>query len=119
MKSIPLLIRQTAIRSGRHHFPPSGCRQIGKDRRNYLTSDIRERVAVEEEKRGAVVALLQELYGFVEGEDLLLSRGPFACARCLSLAIRAVLRASSCARSSIEADDKLPTPVFEKLGSGL
>jgi len=61
----------------------------------------------------------QERYGFGEGEDLLLLFGPLACARCLSLSIKAVLRASSCARSSVEADDKLPTPVFEKSGSGL
>ena len=44
---------------------------------------------------------------------------PFLLARALSLSINAVLRAASCARSSVEADDKLPTPVFEKSGSGL
>jgi hypothetical protein len=76
-------------------------------------------VSVEEEKWRAAVALPQELYGFVEGEDLLLFFRPLSCARFLSLAIKAVLRASPCARSSIEAGDKLPTPVFEKLGSGL
>ncbi len=65
------------------------------------------------------MALPQEVYGFGEGEDLLLLLFPLAAARCLSLAIKAVLRASSCARSSVEADDKLPTPVFEKSGSGL
>ena len=61
----------------------------------------------------------EKLYRFGEGEDLGLLFRPVFCARLLSLAIKAVLRASSCARSSIEADDKLPTPVFEKLGSGL
>jgi len=61
----------------------------------------------------------QEVYGFGEGEDLLLFFRPLACARFLSLSIKAVLRASSCARSSIEADDKVPTPVLEKCGSGL
>jgi hypothetical protein len=46
---------------------------------------------------------------------------PLVRARRLSLSIEAALRASSCARSSssIEADDKLPTPVFQKFGSGL
>jgi len=65
------------------------------------------------------MTLPQKFYGFVEGEDLLLFFCPLSRARFLSLSIKAVLRASSCARSSIEADDKLPTPVFEKLGSGL
>ena len=65
------------------------------------------------------MTLPQKFYGFVEGEDLLLFFCPLSCARFLSLSIKAVLRASSCARSSIEADDKLPTPVFEKNGSGL
>lgn len=61
----------------------------------------------------------QEFYEFAEGENLLLFFRPLLCARFLSFRINSVLRASSCARSSIEADDKLPTPVFEKLGSGL
>ena len=65
------------------------------------------------------MALPQESYGFVEREDSPLPFLPLDAARFLSLAIKAVLRASSCARSSVEADDKLPTPVFEKSGSGL
>lgn len=55
-------------------------------------------------------------YGFSEGEDLGTEVFPFAAARFLSLVIKAVLRFSSFARSSVEADDKLPTPVFEKSG---
>ncbi len=65
------------------------------------------------------MALPQEVYGVAEREDLPLLCRPFLRARALSLSIKAVLRASSCARSSVEADDKLPIPVFEKLGSGL
>lgn len=37
----------------------------------------------------------------------------------LALSIRSVLRASSCAHSSVVADDRLPVPVCEKSGSGL
>ena len=37
----------------------------------------------------------------------------------MSFSIMAVLRASSLARSSVEAVDKLPTPVFDKSGSDL
>jgi len=84
-----------------------------------LPAHIGEGVAVEEKKQRAAVTPPQEFYGFVEGEGLLLLRFPLSSARFLSLSIKAVLRASSCARSSVEADDKLPTPVFEKSGSGL
>ena len=65
------------------------------------------------------MTLPQEGYCFGEGEDLLLFFRPLACARSLSFSINTVLRATSLARSSVEAGDKLPTPVFEKSGSGL
>jgi hypothetical protein len=103
----------------RYDFTAAGGGEVGEKRRDNLTAYIGEGVAVEEKERGAAVAVPKELYGFGEGEDLLLFFGPFSCARFLSLSTKAVLRASSCARSSVEADDKLPTPVFEKLGSGL
>ena len=103
----------------RHDFAAADCGQVGEKRRDNLTAYIGEGVAVEEKERGAAVAMPQEFYGFGDGEDLLLFFRPLSCARFLSLSIKAVLRASSCARSSVEADDKLPTPVFEKLGSGL
>lgn len=61
----------------------------------------------------------EEVYEFGEGEGFSLFGEPFCCNRRLSLSIKAVLRSASFARSSVEADDKLPTPVFEKLGSGL
>ena len=107
------------VGNGRYDFAAATCGQIGKNRRCDLPANISKGVAVEKEKGGAAMALPQEFYGFGEGEDLLLLFRPFACGRFLSLSIKAVLRASSCARSSIEADDKLPTPVFEKSGSGL
>ena len=100
-------------------FTPASGRQVGEDCRHNLPGDIRKSVAVEEKKRGAAVALTKELYRLAEGEDLLLPGLPFCRCRLLSLSIKAVLRASSCARSAVEADDKLPTPVFEKSGSGL
>src|SRR5213596_2797623 len=104
---------------GGHHFTAARGGQVCKERRRNLASDIREGVAVKEKKRSAAMTLAQEVYGFGEGEDFFLFCFPLACARFLSLSIKAVLRASSCARCSVEADDKLPTPVFEKLGSGL
>jgi hypothetical protein len=84
-----------------------------------LTADIREGVAVEEKKGSATMTLPQKIQSIVEREGQWLFFFPLSAARFLSLSIKAVLRASSCARSSIEADDKLPTPVFEKRGSGL
>jgi hypothetical protein len=102
-----------------HHLAPAGSGEFSKQSGDELASYVGEGIAVEEEEGGAAVAVPQEFYGLVEGEDLRLLFFPLAAARFLSLAIKAVLRASSCARSSVEADDKLPTPVFEKSGSGL
>lgn len=67
--------------------------------------------------KGAAMTMPQELYGFSEREDLALLFFRLAAARFLSLSIKAVLRASSCARSSVEAGDKLPVPVLDKSGS--
>jgi len=103
----------------RHYFTSAGGGEFGKECSHELASNIGEGVAVEEKERGAAMTMPQEFYGLFEGEDLWLLVFPLAAARFLSLSIKAVLRASSCARSSVEADDKLPTPVFEKSGSGL
>ncbi|HEY1661486.1 MAG TPA: hypothetical protein VGI03_03640 [Verrucomicrobiae bacterium] len=84
-----------------------------------MAANIGKGVAIEEKKGGAAMAFPQKFYEFGEGEDLLAFFFPLAAARFLSLSIKAVLRASSCARSSIVADIKLPTPVFEKSGSDL
>jgi hypothetical protein len=102
-----------------HDFTTAPGGQVGKDGSGDLPGHVGKSVAVVEKKRGATMAVSKELYGFAEGEDFSLFFRPLACARCLSLCIKAVLRASSCARSSVEADDKVPTPVFEKFGSGL
>jgi hypothetical protein len=107
------------MRNCRYDFTAAGGGEVGEKRCDNLTAHVGEGVAVEEKERGAAVAVPQEFYGFGEAKDSLLFFGPLSCARFLSLSIKAVLRASSCARSSVEADDKLPTPVFEKLGSGL
>jgi hypothetical protein len=103
----------------RHHFAPAGGGEVRKDEVNDGSPHVGERVAVEKEEGGAAMTLPQELYGFVEGGDFRLPAPLLCFKRCIALWILAVLRASSCARSSVEADDKLPTPVFEKSGSGL
>src|SRR5687767_15898391 len=93
--------------SGRD-LPPASCREFCKKSRRDLTPYIGESIAVKEKERSAAMTLPQEVYRFFERGDFLLFCRPLSCARFLSLSIKAVLRASSCARSSIEADDKLP-----------
>jgi hypothetical protein len=107
------------VRQRGHYFPPSDDWEFSKKRSRKLAPHIGEGVAVEEKEGSPAMTMPQEFYRFVEGEDLGLLFFPLEAARFLSLSIKAVLRASSCARSSVEADDKLPTPVFEKSGSGL
>ena len=93
--------------------------QVGEDCGGDLPPNVGKGVAVEEKEGSAAMAVPQERYDFVEGEKGVSLGLPFACCRRLSLSIKAVLRASSCTRSSVEADDKLPAPVFDKSGSGL
>ena len=87
--------------------------------RREAAANVSKGVAVEEEERGATVALPQEIDGLGEGQWGGLEAGPVGRERCVSFRIKAVLRASSCARSTVEAGDKLPVPVCEKSGSGL
>jgi hypothetical protein len=104
---------------GRNDLPAADVGKVGEKGRADLPANIGKGAAVEEKERGAAMAMPQKIYEFGEGEGFSLLAAPFCCNRCLSLSIKAVLRSTSFARSSIEADDKLPTPVFEKLGSGL
>ncbi len=94
-------------------------RKFGKHGGGNLPSDVGKGVTVEEKERGAPMAVAEELYRFVEVEDGATLLLPLSRCRFLSLSIKAVLRSTSFARSSVEADDKLPTPVFDKSGSAL
>jgi hypothetical protein len=107
------------MRDRGHHFAATGRGELSEECGCDLTCHVGKGIPVEKEEWSAAMALPQEFYSLCEGEDFLLLFFPLATARFLSLSIKAVLRASSCARSSVEADDKLPTPVFEKSGSGL
>ncbi len=80
--------------SGNHLTATAGS-EVSKNGCSDLASYVSESVAVVEQKRSTAVVEPQELYDFFEGEDLGLPLAPLACARCLSLAIKAVLRASS------------------------
>jgi hypothetical protein len=102
-----------------HDLPAASCRKISKEGGNNLPGDVRKGVSVKEQKWSTTMVLPKKFYEFGEREDLLSFFFPLATARLLSLSIKAVLRASSCARSLVVADDRLPTPVFDKSGSGL
>ena len=65
------------------------------------------------------MTVAQEGYGFFERGDGTLSGSPLGGDRLVSFLTKAVLRSTSFTRCSVEGDDKLPTPVFEKSGSGL
>ena len=65
------------------------------------------------------MAGLQEVEQFAEGELTFSAGFPLALARSNSLRVKAVLRSSSLARSSVDVGDRLPVPVFDKSGSGL
>jgi hypothetical protein len=110
---------QGHVNAGGHDLVSTTRGKISEERRSDLPPNICEGVSVKEKEWRAAMALPQEIYGLLEREDFRLLCRPVARARRLSLSIKAVLRASSCARSLIEVGDKLPTPVFEKLGSGL
>lgn len=56
---------------------------------------------------------------FGERQRLAAERFPFRRARRSSFRVNSMLCASSFARSSVDADDSDPVPVFEKFGSGL
>jgi hypothetical protein len=82
-------------------------------------AEIRKGVSIEKQERRGFVLAAQEVEGFEERKSGQPDFFPADLARASSLWISAVLRSTSCARSSVEADDSVPTPVFEKLGSGL
>jgi hypothetical protein len=104
---------------GRHDLASTGGGEVGEKGGDDLPGNVGKGVAVEKKEGGTAMKTPQEFYELFEGEGLALLFRPLASARRLSLSIKAVLCASFCARSSVEADDKLPTPVFEELGSGL
>ena len=56
---------------------------------------------------------------FCQAQRFALDFFPFLRARDSSFRVNAMLCATSFARSLVDADDRVPTPVFEKFGSGL
>jgi len=118
-KPLPEAVREKLARDGGSRFATSTGREICQEQDGQLPANVREGVSVEKEKRRPSMERPEQVEHFGQGQLRALRRLPLRAARCLSFRIRAVLRASSLARCSIEADDKLPTPVFEKSGAGL
>ena len=67
------------------YLASAGGREFSEDEVNDSSPYVCERVAVEEEERGAAMALPQEFYGFVEGGDFCLSAPPLCFKRCIAL----------------------------------
>jgi hypothetical protein len=78
-----------------------------------------QRVAVEEEKGCLAMEPSKRIERSGEAQDLRAECFPFLRARFSSFRLNSMLCSSSLARSSVDADDRLPVPVFEKSGSGL
>jgi hypothetical protein len=98
---------------------PTRGSEIGKECGRCLTANISEGVAVEKKEGSGTMTVTKKIDYFNKGEGLWLPFLPLSRDFFLSFSIKTVLRSSSFTRSSIEVDDKLPTPVFEKFGSGL
>ena len=106
------------MRRERGRFAPPRKRQVCKKQIDGAARHFRKGVPIEEQEWGRPMTAKQQLQQlqkrqlfpprfFPEGLDFL-----------VSFLIMPVLSASSFARSAVEADDKLPTPVFDKRGSG-
>ena len=70
---------------GRNDLAAAARGQVGKQSSGDLAGNVRERVAIEEEKRGAAMALPQEFYSFGEGGDFGLSAVPLCFNRSIAL----------------------------------
>jgi len=73
----------------------------------------------EEEERCPAMKGAKLVKGFGECQCFEPEIFPPRRARALSFRVNSVPYATPFARSAVEADHKVPTPVFEKLGSGL
>ena len=105
--------------NGRTNFALSARNKIAKQSKAELSPDRGERVAVEEEKGGLAVKSAQPVKRFPQRQRFEPEDFPFRRARLSSFRVSAMLCSTSFARSSVDADNNVPVPVFEKLGSGL
>jgi hypothetical protein len=107
------------VGDGGGEFAAAHRREFGKNRVADSSADVGKSVAVEKKKWSRPVEMAEGVECLEEGGIGQAEAFPMPLARSSSLRINSVLRRTSLARCSVEADDKLPTPVFEKRGSAL
>jgi hypothetical protein len=93
--------------------------KVAEQRERQFAPDGGKSISVEEKKRRAAVVSAKTVERFVQRQCFDAELFPVRCARCSSFRVNSMLCATSFARSSVDADDSEPVPVFEKSGSGL
>jgi len=107
------------VRDGGADLARAAWRQIAEQDEGEFASDGGKGVAVEEEKRRPAMINAKTVERFCKGQRLDSERLPVRRARRSSFRVKAMLCSTSLTRSLVDADDSVPVPVFEKLGSGL
>ena len=103
----------------RGNFPFAAGMKVAEQREREFAPDGGKSVSVEEKKRGAAVIGAEAVERFAQRQRFEAELFPVCCARRSSFRVSSMLCATSFARSSVDADDSEPVPVFEKSGSGL
>lgn len=101
------------------NFPFAAGMKVAEQREPKFASDSGESISVEEKKRRAAMTGAETVKAFAKRQRFEAELFPVRCARRSSLRVNSMLCATSFARSSVDADDSEPVPVFEKSGSGL
>ena len=98
-----------------------GCpeREFDENGVNDAPGNFAESVAVEKEERSRAMKLEEEIQGIAERQLSGTVLFPSLADSLISFRVMSVESFSSIARSSVEAGDKLPVPVFDKSGSAL
>ncbi|HYT59722.1 MAG TPA: hypothetical protein VEL06_06100 [Haliangiales bacterium] len=103
----------------RSRFPAARQRQVREQNVNQSAGNFGEGISVEEKKRRGAMTVEEKVEGFEKRQRFAARFFPLVPDFRVSFPIMAVLSTSSFARSAVEADDRLPTPVLDKRGSGL
>jgi hypothetical protein len=93
--------------------------KVAEQRQRQFAPDGGKSISIEEKKGRAAMIRAKLVEDFAQRQDFAAELFPVCCARCRSFRVKAMLCATSFARSSVDADDNEPVPVFEKSGSGL
>src|SRR5439155_19734775 len=100
-------------------FAAPQSRQFAEERERCFTPDCRKRVSVKEKEGCPAMERFEKIDQFEQGNGYWPLAFPVCFARSSSFRINSMLCSTSFARSSVDADDRLSTPVFDKSGSGL